>query len=167
MSRNLEDYESRTEPSTRPNAAFAPGGLVDLSYRVGVTNVMVGGELQWGRRENFSDGDGFKVQFSFMYIFRRDRRITRLMFEGHHECGFHFALPGSVDSELSGRAAVARALTGELDRAASSSTTSPTALLSAQSRAIHALGGSPHRQGALGLASGGAKRSHTAAEDFS
>ena len=34
--------------------------------------VMVGGELQWGRRENFSDGfqsDGFKVQFSFKYNF--------------------------------------------------------------------------------------------------
>jgi hypothetical protein len=35
-------------------------------------NVMVGGELQWGRRENFSDGfhsDGFKLQFSFKYNF--------------------------------------------------------------------------------------------------
>jgi hypothetical protein len=35
-------------------------------------NVMMGGELQWGRRENFSDGfqsDGFKVQFSFKYNF--------------------------------------------------------------------------------------------------
>jgi DcaP outer membrane protein len=35
-------------------------------------NVMVGGELQWGRRENFLDGfqsDGFKVQFSFRYNF--------------------------------------------------------------------------------------------------
>ena len=37
-----------------------------------VPGVMVGGELQWGRRENFSDGfqsDGFKVQFSFKYNF--------------------------------------------------------------------------------------------------
>ena len=37
-----------------------------------VPNVMIGGELQWGRRENFSDGfhsDGFKVQFSFKYNF--------------------------------------------------------------------------------------------------
>ena len=37
-----------------------------------VPNVMFGGELQWGRRENFSDGfssDGFKVQFSFKYNF--------------------------------------------------------------------------------------------------
>jgi hypothetical protein len=37
-----------------------------------VPNVMFGGELQWGRRENFSDGfhsDGLKVQFSFKYNF--------------------------------------------------------------------------------------------------
>jgi Glutaminase/DcaP outer membrane protein len=35
-------------------------------------NVMFGGEFQWGRRENFSDGfssDGVKVQFSFKYNF--------------------------------------------------------------------------------------------------
>jgi DcaP outer membrane protein len=35
-------------------------------------NVMLGGELQWGRRENFSDGfhsDGLKLQFSFKYSF--------------------------------------------------------------------------------------------------
>jgi hypothetical protein len=37
-----------------------------------VPNVMVGGEFQWGRRENFSDGfhsDGLKLQFSFKYNF--------------------------------------------------------------------------------------------------
>ena len=37
-----------------------------------VPNAMMGGELQWGRRENFSDGfqsDGFKLQFSFKYNF--------------------------------------------------------------------------------------------------
>jgi hypothetical protein len=37
-----------------------------------VPNVMFGGELQWGRRENFSDGfhsDGLKLQFSFKYNF--------------------------------------------------------------------------------------------------
>ena len=37
-----------------------------------VPNVMVGGELQWGRRTNFSDGfssDGLKLQFSFRYNF--------------------------------------------------------------------------------------------------
>ena len=34
--------------------------------------VMVGGELQWGRRTNFTDGvqvDGLKLQFSFKYNF--------------------------------------------------------------------------------------------------
>ena len=37
-----------------------------------VPNVMMGGELQWGQRENFSDGfnsEGFKIQFSFKYNF--------------------------------------------------------------------------------------------------
>ena len=37
-----------------------------------VPNVLVGGELQWGRREHNSDGfssDGFKIQFSFKYNF--------------------------------------------------------------------------------------------------
>jgi len=37
-----------------------------------VTNVMVGGEFQWGQRENNSDGfhsDGYKLQFSFKYNF--------------------------------------------------------------------------------------------------
>jgi hypothetical protein len=33
---------------------------------------MVGGELQWGQRQNFSDGfqsDGWTIQFSFKYNF--------------------------------------------------------------------------------------------------
>jgi outer membrane DcaP-like protein len=37
-----------------------------------IANVMFGGEFQWGRRENFSDGftyDGYKLQFSFKYNF--------------------------------------------------------------------------------------------------
>jgi hypothetical protein len=37
-----------------------------------VPNVMFGGEFQWGRRENFSDGfksDGVKIQFAFKYNF--------------------------------------------------------------------------------------------------
>jgi DcaP outer membrane protein len=37
-----------------------------------VKNMMVGGEFQWGRRTNFSDGfhsDGIKIQFSFKYNF--------------------------------------------------------------------------------------------------
>ena len=53
--------------------AFKTGqyALGNLLY-MPVTNVMVGAELQWGRRENFSDGfhsDGFKLQFSFKYNF--------------------------------------------------------------------------------------------------
>ena len=37
-------------------------------------NVMIGGELQWGRRENFLDGfksDDFRIQFSFKYNFSK------------------------------------------------------------------------------------------------
>jgi hypothetical protein len=58
--------------------AQAPGAFRDGHYALGnflytpVPNVMVGGELQWGRRENFADGftsDGVKVQFSFKYNF--------------------------------------------------------------------------------------------------
>ena len=58
-------------------------GQADDAYKTGqyalgnvlyspVPNVMVGGELQWGRRESFRDpfvGDGLKVQFSFKYNF--------------------------------------------------------------------------------------------------
>ena len=56
----------------------APDAFKTGQYALGnllfspVPNVMMGGELQWGRRENFSDGfhsDGFKVQFSFKYNF--------------------------------------------------------------------------------------------------
>ena len=45
--------------------------LFNLLYTP-VPNVMMGGEFQWGRRTNFSDGfhsDGVKVQFSFKYNF--------------------------------------------------------------------------------------------------
>jgi len=37
-----------------------------------VKNVMMGGEFQWARRENFSDGfsvNDLRVQFSFKYNF--------------------------------------------------------------------------------------------------
>jgi glutaminase A len=56
----------------------APGAFRIGQYALGnvlyypVPNVMMGGELQWGRRENFSDGfqsDGLKLQFSFKYNF--------------------------------------------------------------------------------------------------
>jgi DcaP outer membrane protein len=53
--------------------AFKDGqyALFNLLYTP-VKNVMVGGELQWGKRENFRDGftsDDFRVQFSFKYNF--------------------------------------------------------------------------------------------------
>jgi hypothetical protein len=54
-------------------SAFRVGhyALGNLLYTP-VSNVMFGGEFQWGRRENFSDGfsyDGYKLQFSFKYNF--------------------------------------------------------------------------------------------------
>jgi len=61
---NLEgqdDFAYRTGQYALGNLLFSP-----------VANVMVGGELQWGRREMFRDpyvGDGLKVQFSFKYNF--------------------------------------------------------------------------------------------------
>jgi hypothetical protein len=55
--------------------AFKRGhyGLVNLLYYP-VENVMMGGEFQWGRRENFLDGfkaDDFRIQFSFRYNFSK------------------------------------------------------------------------------------------------
>ncbi len=58
--------------------AQAPDAFHQGHYVVGnllyspVPNVLAGGEFQWGRRVNFSDGfqsDGVKVQFSFKYTF--------------------------------------------------------------------------------------------------
>lgn len=58
--------------------AQASDAFRDGQYALGnilyypVPNVLVGGELQWGRRQNFADGfssDGFKLQFSFKYNF--------------------------------------------------------------------------------------------------
>jgi hypothetical protein len=50
------------------NGQYALGNLLYSP----VPNVMMGGELQWGRRESFRDpynGDGLKVQFAFKYNF--------------------------------------------------------------------------------------------------
>jgi hypothetical protein len=55
-------------PNAFKNGQYALGNLLYTP----VPNVMMGGELQWGRRQNFSDGfhsDGFKLQFSFKYNF--------------------------------------------------------------------------------------------------
>ena len=68
-------YSAQDNDNTDGQApdAFRVGqyALGNLLYNP-VPNVMVGGELQWGRRENFSDGfhsDGLKLQFSFKYNF--------------------------------------------------------------------------------------------------
>jgi DcaP outer membrane protein len=48
-------------------------GLANLLYYP-YENVMVGGEFQWGRRQNFLDGfhsDDFRIQFSFKYNFSK------------------------------------------------------------------------------------------------
>jgi len=48
-------------------------GLANLLFYP-VENVMLGGEFQWGRRENFLDGfksDDFRIQFSFKYNFSK------------------------------------------------------------------------------------------------
>jgi hypothetical protein len=57
--------DNNNTPDQAPNA-FKNGqyALGNVLYTI-VPNVMVGGELQWGRRQNFSDGfhsDGFKLQ---------------------------------------------------------------------------------------------------------
>ena len=67
---SLTDHDN---PEGQTPDAYNKGqyALVNLLYTP-VPNVMMGGELQWGRRENFSDGftsDGVKIQFSFKYNF--------------------------------------------------------------------------------------------------
>ena len=67
-SRTDIDNTDGQAPDAFKTGQYALGNL--LYYPV--PNVMVGGEFQWGRRENFSDGfqsDGVKVQFSFKYNF--------------------------------------------------------------------------------------------------
>ena len=58
--------------SQAPNAYRRGHYLLGNVLCTPVPNVMFGGEFQWGRRENFSDGfhsDGVKLQFSFKYNF--------------------------------------------------------------------------------------------------
>jgi hypothetical protein len=70
-------YSSLTIDNSNGQApdAFRKGhyGLANLLYYP-YENVMVGGEFQWGRRENFLDGfksDDFRIQFSFRYNFSK------------------------------------------------------------------------------------------------
>jgi hypothetical protein len=67
-SRQDIDNSEGQEPSAFKTGQYA---LINLLHYP-APNVMVGGELQYGSRDNFSDGfdsDGFKIQFSFRYNF--------------------------------------------------------------------------------------------------
>ena len=62
------DNSDAQDPSAFHVGQYALGNVL---FRP-VPNVMMGGEFQWGRRENFSDGftaDDYRVQFSFKYNF--------------------------------------------------------------------------------------------------
>ena len=62
------DNTNLQSPSAFKIGHYALGNLLYTP----IANVMFGGEFQWGRRENFSDGfsyDGYKLQFSFKYNF--------------------------------------------------------------------------------------------------
>ena len=64
------DNSSGQSPSAFRRGHYALGNL--LYYPI--ENVMVGGELQWGRRENNLDGftsDDVRIQFSFRYNFSK------------------------------------------------------------------------------------------------
>jgi len=68
-------YSSQDNDNTDGQApnAFKAGSyaLGNLLYTP-VPNMLIGGEFQWGRRENFSDGwtyDDYKIQFVFKYSF--------------------------------------------------------------------------------------------------
>jgi hypothetical protein len=66
-------WQENDNTDAQAPSAFRTGHYVlgNLLYYP-APNVMVGGELQWGRRENFSDGfqsDAVKLQFAFKYNF--------------------------------------------------------------------------------------------------
>jgi hypothetical protein len=67
-SRQDNDNTDAQAPSAFKTGQYALGNILYSP----VPNAMFGGEFQWGRRENFSDGfhsDGVKLQFSFKYNF--------------------------------------------------------------------------------------------------
>jgi hypothetical protein len=64
------DNSPQQAPSAYKKGQYALGNL--LYYPV--KNVMMGAELQWGTRENFSDGwdtEDYRIQFSFKYNFSK------------------------------------------------------------------------------------------------
>jgi len=65
------DNSNGQAPDAYHRGHYASGNL--LYYPA--ENVMMGGELIWGRRENFLDGfksDDFRIQFSFKYNFSKE-----------------------------------------------------------------------------------------------
>ena len=64
---NIDNSDGQT-PSAFHRGQYA---LANLLYHP-VKSVMMGGELQWGRRANDSDGfkyNDYRIQFSFKYSF--------------------------------------------------------------------------------------------------
>jgi hypothetical protein len=64
---NIDNSELQL-PAAFKNGQYATGNLLFTPMK----NVMMGGELQWVKRENFSDGfssDDWRLQFSFKYSF--------------------------------------------------------------------------------------------------
>ena len=64
---DIDNLEGQSDDAYK-TGQYALGNILYTPVR----NVMVGGELQWGRREMFRDsfvGDGLKLQFSFRYNF--------------------------------------------------------------------------------------------------
>ena len=64
---NIDNTDAQA-PTAFKTGDYALGNLLFTP----VPNAMVGAELQWGRRTNFSDGfqsDDYKLQFSFKYNF--------------------------------------------------------------------------------------------------
>jgi hypothetical protein len=64
------DNSNGQTPDAFRRGHYALGNLLYYPYE----NVMIGGEFQWGRRENFLDGfksDDFRIQFSFRYNFSK------------------------------------------------------------------------------------------------
>jgi hypothetical protein len=65
---DIKNSDAQT-PQAFKNGQYA---LANLLYTP-VPDVMVGGEFQWGKRENFSDGfsvNDYRIQFSFRYNFK-------------------------------------------------------------------------------------------------
>jgi hypothetical protein len=64
------DNSNGQSPNAFRRGHYALGNL--LYYPI--QNVMMGGELQWGKRENYLDGftsEDVRIQFSFRYNFSK------------------------------------------------------------------------------------------------